>query len=123
MLALEDDEHTEMFVRGEAMLGPGFDEDSPAFLHRNLLAADFEDAGPLEDDVQLVVRVRLLAVGLRRYKAVHADFEAGGLVDDRVATARLAEPLLDGCDFECVHWGPTSRAPLAGAHGPRRRSS
>ena len=92
-----------MFVRGEAMLGPGFDEDCPAFLHRNLLAADVEDAGPLEDDVQLVVRVRLLAVGLRSYQAVHADLEAGGLVDDLVATAGLTEPLLDGCNFECVH--------------------
>ncbi len=93
-----------MFVGAEAMLGPGFDEDCCAFLHRNLLGADVEHAGPLEDDVQLVVFVWLLAVRLRRYEAVDADLEAGGLVDDLVATAGLTEPLLDGCDLECVHW-------------------
>jgi len=85
------------------MIGAGLDKDCRPFVQGNLLALDLEDAPALEDDVQLVVIVRLLSVGFRGYEAVDTDFEAGGLVDDLVPTAGLTEPLLDSCDFECVH--------------------
>ena len=47
--------------------------------------------------------MRLLLVGLRRDEHVHPDLEAGGVVDDLVATAGLTELLLDGCNLERVH--------------------
>src|SRR5205809_7159078 len=102
--ALEDDKNAEVLVGRETMIRPGLDEDSRALSHGDLLALYLEDACPFEDDVELVVVVRLLAVRLGRDEAVDTDFEAGGLVDDLVTTAGLTEPLLDGCDFECVHW-------------------
>ena len=54
-----------MFVGREAMLGSGFDEDRGALSDGNLFSLDFEDACALEDDVELVVLVRLLSIGLR----------------------------------------------------------
>ena len=69
----------------------------------DLFSLDFEDACALEDDVELVVLVRLLPIGLRRDETVDPDLEAGGLVDDLVATAGLTKPFLDGCDLERVH--------------------
>ena len=101
--ALEDDKHTQVLVRAEAMIGAGLDEDGRAFRHGNLLAFDLKDACALEDDVELVVIVGLLSVGLRGYETVDTDFEAGGLVDDLVPTAGVMEPLLDSCDFEWMH--------------------
>jgi hypothetical protein len=100
---LEDHQHAEMFVGREAMLGSGFDEDRGALSDGNLFSLDFEDACALEDDVELVVLVRLLPIGLRRDETVDPDLEAGGLVDDLVATAGLTKPFLDGCDLERVH--------------------
>ena len=49
-------------------------------------------AAPLEDDVDLVVGVRLLPVGLGRDEHVHADLEPRRLVDDLVPAARFLEP-------------------------------
>lgn len=85
------------------MIGPGLDEYSRPFSDRDLLVLDLEDPGPFEDDVELVVLVRLLLIRLGRDEHVHPDLEAGGLVDDLVATAGLTEPLLDGCNLERVH--------------------
>ena len=48
------------------MFGSGFDEDRGALSDWDLLSLDFEDACALEDDVELVVLVRLLPIGLRR---------------------------------------------------------
>jgi len=47
--------------------------------------------------------VRLLPVGLRGDEHIDAHFEAGGLVDDLVATTGLAKPFFDGCHLERVH--------------------
>lgn len=88
-LALEDDEHAEVFVRREAVVGTGLDEDGTAFLHRNLLPLDLEHTAAFEDDVDLVVHVGLLAVGLGCDQNVDAQLEAGGLVEDLVSSAGL----------------------------------
>jgi hypothetical protein len=85
------------------MVGPGLDEDRGPFTDRNLLELHLEHTCPFEDDVELVVLVRLLLIRLGRDEHVHPDLEAGGLVDDLVATAGLTEPLLDGCNLERVH--------------------
>jgi hypothetical protein len=68
--------------------------------HGNFLALDLEYACPLEDNVELVITVGLLSVGLWGYEAIDSDFEAGGLVNDLVANADPSQSLLDGCDFE-----------------------
>ncbi len=51
---------------------------------RDRLALDGEDAAAAEDDVELVVGVRLLVVGLGRDEHVDADLEAGRGVHDLV---------------------------------------
>ena len=67
------------------MLGVGGDEHRLALDEVDLLVFDLERAGALEDDVDLVVLVRLLAVGLGRDEDVDADLEPVGGVDDLVA--------------------------------------
>src|SRR5438270_6458175 len=90
---LEDHEHGELLVRREAVLDAGFDEDRLSNLDRNALVADLEHAGAFEADVDLVVGVRLLAVGFRGDEDVDAELEPLRLVDDLVAAALAAEAL------------------------------
>jgi hypothetical protein len=77
----------------------------PALADLDLLALDLECAPPFEDDVHLVVHMRLLAVGLRRDEHVDADLEAGRLVDDLVPASRLLEPAPRHFDVQRVHAG------------------
>ena len=65
-------------------------------------ALDREDAAPLEDDVDLVVVVRLLPVGLGRHEHVDAELEPRRRVDDLVAAAGRLEPRPDLLDLERV---------------------
>src|SRR5262245_23041299 len=102
-LALEDDEHTEVLVRGEAMVSAGLDEDRASLADRHLRILDLQHAVSLEHDVDLVVLVRLLAIGLRCDEHIHADLEPGGLVDDLVPSTGFAEPLANRRDLERVH--------------------
>src|ERR687888_89662 len=85
-----------MLVRGEAMVCAGLDEDGAPFPDANLFALDLEHARPLQDDVDLVVLVRLLPVRLGRDEHVDADLEPGRRVDDLVSPSALAEALLAG---------------------------
>ena len=62
------------------MVGCRLHEHRSALLHGNLLALDLENAGALEDNVELVVLVGLLPVGLWRDEHIDPDFEAGRLV-------------------------------------------
>lgn len=78
-----------MLVGREAMVGSGLHKDGAPLLDVNLLALDLQHPGPLEDDVDLVVLVRLLPVRLWSDKDVDTDLEAGGFVDYFVATAGL----------------------------------
>ena len=103
MRTVEDDEQGEVLVRGEAVVGPCRDEERAAFLERRLHAFDLQDTAALEDDVDLVVVVGLLAIGLRGGEHVDADLEARRAVDDLVATAFLAELLPGRVDVERVH--------------------
>src|SRR4051812_47906957 len=72
---LEQHEQRELLVRGEAVLRSGLDEDRVAFLHVDRRAVDGERAAALEHDVDLVVVVRLLTVGLRGDEDVHAELD------------------------------------------------
>ena len=58
------------------MVGAGLDEDGVALGHRDALALDLEHARPFEDDVDLVVVVGLLPVGLGRDEDVDAELDA-----------------------------------------------
>jgi len=85
------------------VVGARLDEDGVAFLHRHGRPLDFQHAATFEHEVHLVVCVRLLAVSLRCDEHVHAELEAGRVVDDLVAAARGAKLLDDGFDAEGVH--------------------
>lgn len=101
-LTREDDEQAQRLVRAEAVLRAGGDEDRLSFRERDLLALDRQHSGSREDDVHLVLLVRLLAVGLGRDEHVHANLEAGRLVHDLVAAASGGEPALDLSYLEAV---------------------
>src|SRR6202035_4705370 len=62
---LEDDESGKLLVADELMLSPGGNEHRVALAQLYCFAFDLEDACSLEDDVDFVVIVRLLAVWLR----------------------------------------------------------
>ena len=100
--ALEQHEHREMLVRCEAVLGAGLDEDGASFGDVDPASGDLERAVSVEDDVDLVVVVRLLAVRLWRDEDVDADLEAGRAVHDLVAAAATGEAALDRADVELV---------------------
>src|SRR2546430_7204019 len=85
------------------MLGMRLHKDSASLSDRYLLTLNLEDAGALEHDVELVILMRLLAVGLWSDEHIDANFEAGGLVDDLIASAGLTKPFFDGCDLKRVH--------------------
>jgi hypothetical protein len=59
------------------VLRSGRDEDGVPLLELDPVVLDLQHAGSFEHDVDLVVLVRLLAVGLRRNQDVHADLEPG----------------------------------------------
>ena len=101
-----------MLVAGEAMLGACRHEDRLTLRKRVRGILDLERAVTLQDDVDLVVLVWLLAVRLRRGEDIHTDLEPGALVDDFVAAARsLQAPL------RIVH------AERVGTHGETLRLS
>ena len=83
------------------MLGVGGDEDRLALRELDFRALYLEHARAFEDDVDLVVLVRLLAVGLGSDEHVDADLETGRRVDDLVATA-LGEASAGARDVEEV---------------------
>src|SRR5439155_22254459 len=92
---VEDDEYAQLLVGAERVLGAGFDERGRAFRDRERLVLDLDYAVPLQDDVDLVVLVRLLAVGFGRDEHVHAELEPGRPVSDLVAAAGGYETGLD----------------------------
>jgi hypothetical protein len=104
-----------MFVRREAVVCTCFDEDGGAFAHRHLLTLHLEQPRALEHDVELVVLVRLLTIGLGCNQHVDTHLEPDGLVHDRVTAVSLAEFLLDGSNLERVH-DPRLREPGRPVH-------
>jgi hypothetical protein len=61
---LEDHEHGELLVRAEAVLGVGRHEGGLSLAQCDLLALHLQDPAPLEDDVDLVVRMGQLTIRL-----------------------------------------------------------
>ena len=82
-----------------AVVGAGRNEGGLPCAELHFLTLYGQHAAPLEDDVHLVVGVRLLMVGLGSDEHVHADLEPGRLVDDLVPTARFLEPPPGGFDL------------------------
>lgn len=85
------------------MVSAGFDEDGAAFLDRHSLPLDLEHASSPEHDVDLVVGVRLLTVGLRSDEDIDSEFESRRFVDDLVAAVAGLEPLPDLGNPKLVH--------------------
>ena len=101
------------------MLGACLDEHSVTFGHRKDLTLDFERAASFEDDVDLVVGVRLLRVRVRRDEHVDADLEPAGAMDDFVAAVARLEPALRLADGERVGYEPSSVGKPASVHAFR----
>ena len=85
------------------MLGAGLDEHGVALGELHRLALHLERAAALEDDVDLVVGVRLLPVGLGRDEHVDAELDPRRGVDDLVAAARREQPVLRSVHVDEVH--------------------
>ena len=73
---LEDHEHAQLLVADELVLRTGGNKDRVAFTQINLLAFDLKRSSALKDDVDLVVDVGLLMIGLGGDKVVDADLKA-----------------------------------------------
>jgi hypothetical protein len=69
----------------------------------NTTSSAIDLALAVEDDVDLVERVRNLLVLLRRDEDVHADFEPGGRVDDLVPASAVRESSRGRGDAEVLH--------------------
>ena len=63
MLPREDHQNGETLVPGKAMLCASRNEVHRPLAERKLLPLDIEDSSAFEDDIDLVVGMRLLAVG------------------------------------------------------------
>ena len=74
------------------MVGACLDKERVAFGDRKRLSVDVERPAAPQDDVDLVVVVRLLAVGFRRDEHVHAELEPRRAVHDLVPAAGRCEP-------------------------------
>jgi hypothetical protein len=61
---LEDHEHAQLFVADELVLGTGGNKDRVAFTQVNLLAFDVKRSSAFKHDVDFVVDVGLLMIGL-----------------------------------------------------------
>ena len=88
---------------------------------RRRRALDLEDAASLEHDVDLVLVVGLLPVGLRGDEDVHADLEPRRAVHDLVAAAALDQRPAGRVDVERVGGGHESSV-AARAHARPRRA-
>ena len=75
--AVEHDQKGELFVRREPMLGACCDEKGHALRERRCRALDLQDTAPLENDVHLVLVMRLLTIRLGRDEDIDADLESG----------------------------------------------
>src|SRR5512133_761865 len=104
--AVEDHEQRDGLVAGEPVLCVGGDEHGVPLRDAPRLAVDLDVGRALEDDVDLVVAVRRLTVGLGGYEDVDAELEPGRLMDDLVPATRFPEPRGRGRDVEALH-GPT----------------
>ena len=99
-ILLEDHEHAELLVADELVSGAGGNEHGVALPQLDRLGLRPPGCRALEHDVDLVVGMGLLMVGLGSDENVDADFEAGRLVDDLVAAVGGRETLLDARDVE-----------------------
>jgi hypothetical protein len=102
----EDDEHAQPLVADEPMLGSRGDKRCPALGELHRPALDLERAASVEDDVDHVILVRFLPIGLRRDEDVDAELEAARAVDDLVAAFALGQLAADL--FEVDAAGPSA---------------
>src|ERR1700694_1502926 len=80
------------------------------FSHLDGLAFDREHPASFEHDINLIILMRLLLVGLWSDEDVDADLEPRRAVDDFVASPALLQPASRQLDVERVH-----RASLTGS--------
>jgi hypothetical protein len=96
----EDHEDAHLDVGREAVACTCWNEYRLPNFERYRLAFNIEYAAAVEYDVQLVVVVWLLSIGLRCDEDVHADLEARREMDDLIATSVRFEALLRVLDVE-----------------------
>jgi hypothetical protein len=80
----------------------GGDKDRVSLAEFHALAFDLEYAPSAEDDVDLVLVVRLLAIRLRCDEHIDADLKTRRSMNDLVATVARSQPLLDALDVKRV---------------------
>jgi hypothetical protein len=105
------------------VLRAGLDEERVPLGDGKDLTPDFESTPALEHDVNLIVRMRLLRVGLGRDEYVHTELEPGRPVHDLVAAPACGEPLLNLTNREEVSYVPSSAGRPASTHAFRPPSS
>jgi hypothetical protein len=118
----EHDQHAEPFVARELVHGAGRNEDGIALRQREFIAFNRQDAAAFEHDVDLIVLVRLLVVGLRCYENINADFDAWRLVDDLIPAVAGGEAHSSRAHVERVraaHERSTGRRPRCSEVLPR----
>jgi len=89
-----------VLVRDESVFSAGGDERRVTFVKLEMLSLDVEHSCAFEHDVDLVVCVRALVVGLRRDKRVDTDVKSPRLVDGLVTTVDSAQARLGSADIE-----------------------
>ena len=85
------------------MVGSRRNEGCLALLDRDCLAFDRQDSASRKHDVELVVLVRFLVVGLRSDEHIDADLEPWRSVHDLVAAVRGEEAPANRLDLERIH--------------------
>ena len=89
-----------MLVRDERVFSAGGDERRATFVKFKMLSLDVEHSSAFEHDVDLVVCVRALVVGLRRDKRVDTDVKPPRFVDGLVTTIGGAQARFGSADIE-----------------------
>jgi hypothetical protein len=101
-LPSENREHGQVLVGAKEVVSAGGDERRMAFAKLELFSTDLERASPFENDVELVVVVDALAVGLRGDERVDADLEPGRFMNELVTSVSGAQACLGFRDVKRV---------------------
>jgi len=99
-----DREDGEVLIGSETVVGPGGDERHATFPKLQPFSVDIEHAGPLEDDVELILRMQQPTVRLRRGKRIHDDLKPCRLVEDLVSPVTGAQASSGPGDVESMRW-------------------
>jgi hypothetical protein len=118
----EHNEDAQAFVPREAVVGACRYEGRLPFLNGKGLSLDREHAPALQNDVELVVLVRLLAIRLRRNEDVDPDLQPRRAVNDLVAAVAGSESLPHAFYVEWMHQPTLTESAEAIVHLAKSRT-